>query len=189
MKNFFKVFILIAGFVLYFNANSFATVSVAAYGGYSFGRLEFNSLPDEEDLKNIVFIKGPQFGLKSHYNIELTPSIDLGLGAFFQYTRFKYYDYDGKALRTAAGLDVNFVFSTPSDFYPYVVVNYSLYDKLDLRDMGDEKISGHGVGIGCGLEYGISSNVRLSAEMMHEMLTYKKHCITMVYNGGLKILF
>ena len=185
MKNFLKVFILAAGLVLFLNVNSFANVDIAAYGGYTFSgstKIDGNKTYDGD-------FKGPQFGLKAHYNLSLSDSIGLGLGGFYQYSKYKYYDFGNeKVTRNAAGVDVALFFMVSPEISPYIRVNYSFYDKIDwlFADM-----SGHGFGAGVGLEYAFDPSIRIFAELMYEGPTYTKYSVDVdlsatVVNVGLK---
>ena len=151
MKHILKIFILLIGFVLYFNANSFANIDIGNYGGYV--------ISGDDGYDDFT---GTQFGTKAHYNIQLSSSIDLGLGAFFQYSSYEFDDGYGKLLRGALGVDVNLIFSTSaeSDFYPYVRGTYSFSDTLWSNFSG--------WGIGGGIEYAISPNLSLFTEFMYE---------------------
>ena len=188
MKSFIKL-IIATGLVLFFNVNSFASVDLAAYGGYMFSG-------DAEVAGESADISGPQFGVKGHYNIELSPSVGLGLGAYYQYTKIKVdvdYGETPKISRNAAGVDINLIFSMPTapDIFPYLRANYSFYDKLSGDTPFGETVSGHGFGIGAGLEFAITPVVRIFGEFMYEMPSYKKYGYTLdvsaaAFNIGLK---
>jgi len=167
MKNFFKVFIVTAGLLLCFNVSSFASVDVAVWGGYAFtGSADIKGSGDFD-------YSATQFGVKGHFNIELSPSVNLGLGAFFQYAKISPDDWGGlsKPKRNAIGLDVAFIFSTSTPaLFPYVRA-YCSYDKVKILG---ESISGYGLGIGGGLEFAVAQNVRLFGELMYEAPSYEK---------------
>ena len=174
MKHALKIFILLIGFVLYFNANSFANIDIAAYGGYVLSG-DFSG----EDISI-----GGHFGAKAHYNILLSSSMDLGLGAYFQYSIHdnksqprsdaeNLWSNVGVWYRKAFGLDVNLIFKEFSmpDVYPYVRGTYSFFDKIE-GNYETFVMSGKGWGIGGGIEYSISTNVGLFAELMYEKSSY-----------------
>ena len=180
MKHTLKIFILFIGFVLYFNVNSFANIDIAIYGGYllsedlAAGEL---SVRDKEEYPN------GQLGAKAHYNIQLSPSMDLGLGAFLQACLRNTYYYDGNnsrlevdTARLSFGLDVNLIFSVPSmpAVYPYVRGTYPFFNEIYVYGGGGDRqnVNGKGWGIGGGIEYSISPNVGLFAELMYEKSSY-----------------
>ena len=201
MKYVLKIFILVAGFVIYLNANSFASVDAAVYGGYVFDGMFGQS---SGSLNMGIDLTGPQFGLKGHYNLQLTPTLDLGIGAFFQYASYTVDyssagagapgDMDGK--RMAAGLDLNFIFAATSEVYPYIRVTYSLYDNLKFDDV-DVDVSGDfkGFGFGTGVEYAINPNIRVFGEFMYERPSFEEiegfdlYITAMSVNAGLKYIF
>ena len=200
MKYVLKIFILLAGFVLYFNANSFASVDAAVYGGYVFNGMYGVS---SGSMHTGFDLTGPQFGLKGHYNLQLTTTLDLGLGAFFQYASYTV-DLSGAGApsdidlkRMAAGLDLNFIFAATSEVYPYIRVTYSLYDNLESD--GDD-VSGNfkGFGFGAGVEYAINPNIRVFGEFMYERPSFELpdgvsaddlYVTAMSVNAGLKYIF
>ena len=171
MKNFLKVTILAAGLVICLNASSFAQVDVAVYGGYVFsGTVEVT----EEGLPSYdVDFSATQFGIKGHYNIEMSPAVTLGLGVFYQSEKVDPDDWGGgsKPKRTSLGADVAFLFSMDSAaVFPYVRL-YCAYDKLKIWG---ESAPGVGFGIGGGLEYAINTNIRLFGELMYEAAAWEK---------------
>ena len=184
MKNFLKVFILAAGLVLFLNVNSFANVDIAAYGGYIFsGNAKVTGYLNED-------FTGGQFGVKAHYNLELSDTIGLGLGGFFQYANISPDEGDFTIKRNALGIDIALLFMVSPEISPYIRANYSLSDKVKLEGW---TVSGHGFGIGGGLEFAINQNVRIFVEMMYEGPSYKDSGVTMdvsmaEVNAGLKFM-
>ena len=188
MKKFLKMFI-IAGFVLYFNANSFAKTDLAVWGGYIFaGNVKYSDISDiNEDFT------GTQCGFKAHYYIELSQSVDLGLGPFYQNAIFRSEEIGGfNATRNSLGVDFNFLFSIPSTpgFSPYLRAVYFFHDKLDFGYMSGK---GYGIGIGCGAEFAITKTIRLFWEFMQEPPNWKgsgssTEIINAAFNMGIKFM-
>ena len=174
MKNILKIFIIAAGFVLFFNANSFALVDVAAYGGYVFGG----------DAGGTDF-DGPQYGVKAHYNTSFALLFDLGVGAYFQQSKIKY---DGSTKRKSAdstGLDVSLIFSIVPIIHPYARGTWAFWDKTE-----DHKDNFKAYGLGAGVELTVFPFVRLFGEYMynrskHESVKFTSNAI----NAGLKVDF
>ena len=169
MKNFLKIFILAAGLVLCLNASSFAQVDLAVYGGYVFsGTVDAGDAGGDHDYS------ATQFGVKGHYNIEMSPTVGLGLGAFYQYAKVDPDEWgsgDGsKPKRTSVGLDLAFIFATSSEVFPYARV-YCAYDKLKMWGMS---ATGFGFGIGAGIEFAVMPNLRLFGELMYEHPSWEK---------------
>ena len=170
MKNFLKVFILAAGLVLCFNANSFANFSLGGWVGYA--STEIDVVGHDESFE----CTGPQFGLKAHYNIAISETFDLGIGAYFRYSKYSgsidMYDpwmgpmsFDVDFTRQSIGADINLIYQVAEGFYPYARFAYSFSDKFD---MGDESESGSGWGIGAGVEYDLNPTIILFGEIMYE---------------------
>ena len=166
MKNFLKVTILAAGLVLCLNASSFAQVDLAVYGGYVFSGTVDAGGGDEVDYS------ATQFGVKGHYNIEMSPTVGLGLGAFYQYAKVDPDDWPGgaKPKRTTVGLDLALIFATSSEVFPYARV-YCAYDKVKMWGMS---ATGFGFGAGAGIEYAIMPNLRIFGELMYEHPSWEK---------------
>ena len=189
MKNFLKVTILAAGLVLCLNASSFAQVDLAVYGGYAFSGTAEVSEPGSgsEDFD----YSAPQFGVKGHYNLELSPTFGLGLGVFYQYAKIDFDDDLGfTPKRNTFGVDVALIFSATPEVFPYVRGYYSFVDKIKAEG---ESISGHGFGIGAGLEYAIMPNLRIFGELMYEGPSWDKDGFEIDasqggFNIGLKFL-
>ena len=176
MKNFLKMFILAAGLVLCLNASSFASIDLAVWNGNAFDgnvRVKLHHAPPGagHDTEKADYT-ATQIGFKAHYNLELSPAIDLGLGVFYQYARIPHatmpIGYDDPFTRNSLGVDVAFIFSIASmpQLFPYVRVCYSFLDFLKFDK--DYDASGDGVGIGAGLELGITQNARIFFELMYE---------------------
>jgi opacity protein-like surface antigen len=170
MKKFFKVFILSAGLILCLNANSFAVdsknhqsdeskhkVELSAFIGYGL----WGSGSDLEDVSS-----GLRYGARAHYIFSLSPTFWLGIGGFFLQSNIEF-GYNSKLSRDAFGVDItlNTTLSEMPNWHPYARVTYSLRDKL-------EGLSGNGFGIGGGIQFDISHNVRLFGEIMYDRLTY-----------------
>ncbi|MCL2155022.1 MAG: YfaZ family outer membrane protein [Leptospirales bacterium] len=116
-------------------------------------------------------------------------------------------------------MDVNLIYSAYSEsgYYPYVRVTYSFSDKLKMDVEGkplfgmgstfsaNGNTSGKGWGIGGGIEYMISPNLKLFGEYMYEKSSYKSLdvedtsstspitiddfiLVTMSFNVGIKYL-
>jgi len=164
---FLKVFILTAGLVLCFNAKSFASVDLSVWGGYVFNRQSssfdgwYRNIDD--DIK--------QLGFKAHYNLSLTPSINLGLGAFFRYS-----NYEHSPSSRDAGLDIALFFTTPTTSYftPYLRAIYYLYDSYDISYQDRTDLTYQGFGIGGGIQFNITSSIKLFTELMCELPEYAR---------------
>lgn len=172
MKNIFKVFIMTAVLIVSFNVNSFALVDGAVWGGYVF-KGEFDNSSDE--------IKGVNYGLKAHYNTSLIPLIELGLGGYYEISKYKFDVMDDTLQRQSLGLDVNLILSLPI-LHPYVRGTYAFWDKFD----GDtEKFKAYG--IGAGLEFTVFPFLRVFGEYMFENTEhYSSKLKTNSVNFGLK---
>lgn len=173
MKNILKIFIIAAGFVLFFNVNSFALVDVAAWGGYVF----------KGDADGVDFDSGGQYGFKGHYNTSLVPLFDLGIGAYYQYSKLKFdkfgfYNFS----RKTAGFDVNFILSLPI-IHPYVRGTWAFMDKVESVNKRFKTY-----GIGAGVELGFLPFISLFGEYMYEKSNHKYADITSnAVNFGLKL--
>jgi len=186
MKNIIKV-IIAAGFVLYLNTNSFAIIDYAAWGGYVFS--------GDTDQKDKNF-SGRQFGIKAHLNTSRTkfdgntffiPFIDVGIGAYYQFTKVE--SNSGDVLRkNSAGLDGNLILLIPF-IYPYIQPygrgTWAFMDKIEY-DNKSFKSYGRGFGVEVTTSKGINDiNIRLFVEYMHDK---SKHDIYLkAVNYGLKI--
>jgi opacity protein-like surface antigen len=177
VKKIFIVLVISAGFFMFLPSRSFALVDASGYGGYMFnGTVEGNSDADP---------KGYNYGLKAHYNTSLFPMIELGIGAYYQNTKFKYdltaIDEE-TLLRKSAGLDMNLIVNLPI-IHPYGRLMYSFWDDLE----GDvERFKAYG--LGAGLEFTVFPFVRIFGEYIYEKTThydtdYKNNSV----NLGIKI--
>ena len=177
MKNILKVFIIAAGFVLFFNANSFALVDVAAWGGFV-----YNSNDDDG-------FKGPQIGLKAHYNTSLVTLVDWGIGLYYQQSKFFYDDNSIDDLtRTSAGLDANLILSLPI-IHPYLRGTWAFWDKVS-TDYWSDKEKFKAFGLGGGVELTVFPFVRLFSEYMYEKSKHDDLKFTSkAINLGLKLDF
>lgn len=172
MKNIFKVFIITAGLVVFLNVDSFAIVDGAAWGGYAFkGKIE-NSTEDPQGL---------QYGVKAHVNTSFLPLIELGLGGYYQMSKYKFDIMDDTIERQSAGLDVNFILSLPI-IHPYARGTYAFWDKFD---NDTEKFKAYGVG--AGLELTVFPFIRIFGEYMFENTEHNSlYLKTNSVNFGLK---
>lgn len=173
MKNIFKVFIITAGLVVFVNVNSFALVDGAAWGGYAFnGKIE-NSTEDPQ---------GVQYGVKAHYNTSLIPLIELGLGGYYQLSKYKYDIMDDTIERQSAGFDANLILSLPI-IHPYARGTYAFWDKLD-----DDAEKFKAYGAGAGLELVVFPFIRIYGEYMFENTEHNEAYLrTNSVNFGLKL--
>lgn len=158
MKNIFKVFIITAGIVLFYNVNSFALVDGAAWGGYSFnGQVEGNSSADPHGL---------QYGGKAHYNTSITPLFVFGIGGYYQYTKIKFdiLNSETDVSRKSAGVDANLILDIPLfPIDPYIRGTFGIWDKYD-NDV--ERFKAYGAGIGFELTF--FPFLRLFGEYMYD---------------------
>ena len=180
MKNFLKVCIIAAGFVLYFNANSFAVWDAAAWGGYIYdgeidpGKYEFD---------------GGQFGIKGHFNTTIVPSLlDFGVGAYYQKSKIKF-DLTGSdnITRTSVGLDANLILELPVlPLHPYARGTWAFMDRIDGKS---KNFKAYGVGLG--LEFTFFPFIRVFGEYMYEKSNHENDVayISRAVNFGLKLDF
>ncbi|MCL1911925.1 MAG: porin family protein [Leptospirales bacterium] len=184
-----KILLITAGFVLCFNANSFALVDAAGWGGLFMG-----------DGAGGDDTRGGQFGFKAHYNTSLTPLFELGVGGYYQFSRIVYDDlklnYDDLK-RQSAGLDVNLIFSLTPIVNPYFRGTWAFWDKMENypdKFYGYPKVTDtkkfRAFGLGAGLEFTIIPLLRIFGEYMYENtshygVTYNFHA----FNLGLKLNF
>ena len=177
MKNFLKVLIIAAGFVLYFNVNSFAIVDAAVWGGYVFnGTID----PGSQDFD------GGQYGLKAHYNTSLFLLFDFGIGAYYQYSKIKF-DLTGSdnLSRKTAGLDANLILTIVPIIHPYVRGTWAFMDKIE---SDNKRFKTYGAGIGA--EFTVLPFIRLFGEYMYENSSHKYMDISSnAFNLGLKVDF
>lgn len=172
MKNILKVFIMTAGLIVSFNVNSFALVDGAVWGGYAFNG-EFEGSSDEP--------KGMNYGLKAHYNTSLIPLIELGLGGYYQISKYKFDIKDDTFKRQSIGLDVNLILSLPI-IHPYVRGTYAFWDKFE-----DNTERFKAYGIGAGLEFTVFPFIRIFGEYMFENTDHDSSYLrTNAVNFGLK---
>jgi len=177
VKKIFTVLVISAGLFMFLPSQSFALVDASAYGGYMFnGKVEGNSDADP---------KGYNYGLKAHYNTSLFPMLELGIGAYYQNTKFKLdiasLD-DDTFLRKSAGLDMNLIVNLPI-IHPYGRFMYSFWDDLE----GEvERFNAYG--LGAGVELTVFPFIRIFGEYMYEKTTvedidYKNNSV----NLGIKV--
>ena len=172
MKNIFKVFIMTAGLIVSFNVNSFALVDGAVWGGYVFNG-ELENSKDEP--------KGANYGAKAHYNTSLIPLIELGLGGYYQISKYKFDIMDDTLQRQSIGLDVNLILSLPI-IHPYVRGTYAFWDKYE-----DDVERFKAYGVGAGLELTVFPFIRIFGEYMYENTEhYSSYLRTNTVNFGLK---
>ena len=178
MKNIFKVFVIAAGFVLFFNVNSFAVWDAAAWGGYV-----YSGTADPGDID----FNGWQYGFKGHYNSNVIPSLlDFGIGMYYQKTTIKF-DPSGMSdiTRTSVGLDANLILELPViPLHPYARGTWAFMDRIDGKS---KNFKAYGVGLG--LEFTIVPFVRLFAEHMYEKSNHKSDFASNAVNAGLKLNF
>lgn len=175
MKNIFKVFIITAGLVLLFNANSYALVDGSVWGGYIF-KGEAEAMPSADPT-------GGEYGVKAHYNTSLIPLIEIGLGGYYQYSRLKYDLLDNETFtRKTAGLDVNLILSLPV-IHPYLRGTYAIWDKFD-----QDKENFKAYGAGAGLEITVFPLIRVFGEYMFENTEhFDSYLKTNAVNLGIKV--
>jgi len=178
VKNFFKVSIIALGFVFFVTTNSFALVDAAVWGGYVFkGELEDNN--DDP--------KGGVYGIKGHYNTSLIPLLELGVGAYYQYSKLKIdiTNSDEDITRQTMGLDANLILGLPI-IHPYVRGTYSFYDKMEVADYSDtEKFKGYG--LGAGVEFTVFPFLRIFGEYMYDYTEHDSYIKAQSINLGLKV--
>ena len=177
MKNFLKVFIIAAGFVLCFNVNSFAIWDAAAWGGYIYSG---NTDPGDYDFD------GGQYGFKGHYNSTVIPSLlDFGIGLYYQKSKLKFDDTDDKITRTSVGLDANLIVELPViPFHPYARGTWAFMDRIDGKS---KNFKAYGVGLG--LEFTFFPFIRVFGEYMYEKSNHEADFISKAVNFGLKLDF
>lgn len=176
MKKLFTILVISAGLFMFLPSQSFALVDASAYGGYMFnGSVEGNSDADP---------KGYNYGLKAHYNTSIFPLLELGVGAYYQNTKFKYdvtAINEDTILRKSAGLDMNLIVKLPI-VHPYGRFMYSFWDEMEGNT---ERFKGYG--IGAGVELTVFPFIRIFGEYMYEKT---KNEIEFKYNSvnlGLKL--
>lgn len=176
MKKIFTVMILAAGLFLFLPAQSFALADVSAYGGYM--------LKGSIDEGSATEPKGYNYGIKAHYNTSLFPMIELGIGAYYQNTKFKFDWTPGnekKFLRMSAGLDMNIIVNLPV-LHPYGRFMYALWDDLE----GDVKRF-KGYGIGAGVEFVMFPFIRVFGEYVYEKTKHDYNFKSNSINLGIKV--
>ena len=171
MKNILKVFIITAGFVLCFNAKSFAVLDIAAYGGFI-----FNGDVEGHDFK------GGQYGFKGHYNTSFIPQlIDIGVGAYWQHSKVKV-DKASNFTRKTSGLDMNFILATPI-IHPYARFTWAFMDRIE-----SARKSFKTFGAGVGVEFTFAPFIRLFGEYMYDTANHKYGDISSnAVNFGVKV--
>ncbi len=156
MKKLLAVLVLSASFLVFVQVQSFAIADVSAYGGIMFkGDVENDSDADPKDW---------HYGLKGHYNTSLIPLIELGVGAYYQYSKitFDVTGGDEDYTRQSLGFDVNLILGLPV-VHPYARLTYSIWDKFD-----DDKVNFKGYGAGAGLEITFFPFLRAFGEYMYD---------------------
>lgn len=125
--DFFKILLLAGGLVFAVHQNGYAGLDVEAYGGYSFR----GTLKGEE-------VKGPVKGITAHYNGSFLPTLDIGIGAFYQVSELEYErdDRDAEATRKTLGMDLNLVMDFPL-LHPYGRLTWGVVDVFE--DEGAKK--------------------------------------------------
>lgn len=176
MKKIFTAMVISAGIFMFLPSQSFALVDASLYGGYMFnGSVEGFSGVDS---------KGYNYGLKAHYNTSLIPLVELGIGLYYQNTKFKYDrapNAEEKLLRKSAGLDMNLILNLPI-IHPYGRFMYALWDDLE----GDvEKFKAYG--LGAGLEFTVFPFIRIFGEYMYEKTTHGNDFKNNSVNLGIKV--
>jgi hypothetical protein len=171
VKDIIKIIIMV-GFVLCFNTNSFASVfyavNYAAWGGYV-----FNGKTESADLD------GRQFGINAHLHYPYS-NIPFRLGVYYQFTKVKS-DHGDVLRKNSAGLDVNIIWELTS-FCPYVRGTWAFMDKID----NDNK-SFKSYGVGFGVEYFMGSGLRLFGEYMYDKSRHDIDINLHSVNVGLKL--
>lgn len=179
MKNIFKVFVITAGIILFYNVNSFALVDGAAWGGYSFnGQVEGNSSADPHGL---------QYGAKAHYNTGLIPMLVLGVGGYYQYTKVKFdiLNSETDVKRQSAGIDANLIVDIPVfPIDPYVRGTFAIWDKYDNNV---ENFKAYGAGLG--IEITFLPFMRVFGEYMFDKTDHDGYLKMNSVNLGLKVDF
>ena len=179
VKNFIKASIMALGLVFAVNTNSFALVDAAVWGGYVFsGEQEDNSGADP---------KGGEYGIKGHYNTSVLPLLELGIGAYYQYSKIKFdiLDSDEDMTRKTIGFDANLILSLPI-LHPYIRGTYSIWDDISYSGYNDtEKFKGYG--IGAGLEFTVAPFIRIFGEYMYDYTEHDAYFKSHAANIGLKI--
>lgn len=180
MKNYLKILIIAFALVFYVNTNSFAIVDAGVWGGYLFnGEIEDFSKAD---------LKGGQYGLKAHYNTSLIPLLELGVGAYYQYSMLKYdySSFDEDVTRQTIGLDANLILGLPI-VHPYIRGTYAFWDKLKFgdEDADTEKFKGYGAGLG--VELTVFPFIRIFGEYMYDYTDHDFYIKSHSANIGLKL--
>jgi len=158
VKNLLKVFILISVLVLCFSAKSFASVDLSVWGGYS--SIEYGS-----HFEDILGGHQLRLGIKGHYNIPLGQWFDLGLGVFFYYMNGTI----AAPVGNVGGADIALFFIPPfmPRLCPYFRTTYALYNNIKshhTNNTNDTIVRGNERGFG--IEFAVSSSIRLFAEYM-----------------------
>jgi len=178
VKKFLKLTIISALLVGFMEATSFALVDAAVWGGYVFnGKIEGS---DNSDTK------GGQYGLKAHYNTSLMPLLELGVGAYYQYSKLTQdiTSSDDDFTKQSLGIDGNLILSLPV-IHPYLRGTYCLWDKIEAGNVSDtEKFKGYG--FGAGVEVTVFPFFRLFGEYMYEYSDHDAYFKSQSINLGLK---
>lgn len=181
VKSFLKVSIISLGLVFFATTSSFALVDASIYGGYIFsGKVE------GIDTSNF---KGRDYGVKAHYNTSVFPLMELGVGGYYQVTKYKYdvSSATNDLTRDNIGVDVNLILTIPI-IHPYIRGTYSLWDKLKNSDIEyDDTTKFKGYGAGAGAEFTFFPFLRIFGEYMYEYTDHDDHLKSQSVNLGLKI--
>ncbi len=178
MKNFLKVSIISLGLVLFATTSSFALVDGSIYGGYVFsGKIE------GVDLSNF---KGYDYGAKAHYNTSIFPLIELGIGGYYQVSKYKYdiSSSNTDLTRNNFGIDANLILTTPI-VHPYLRGTYGLWDKVK-GDGYSDTVKLKGYGAGAGVELTFFPFMRVFGEYMYDYTDHDGYIKTSSVNLGLK---
>ncbi len=177
VKNFLKVSIISLGFVVFATTSSFALVDGAVWGGYVFkGELEGNN-------KDAT---GGNYGIKGHYNTSLFPLLELGVGAYYQYSKLTVDLGSNEDIkRSSIGLDANLILGTPI-VHPYLRGTYSFVDKVDVAGESDT-VKFKGYGYGAGLELTVAPFLRIFGEYMYDYSDHDSYLKSQSVKLGLKM--
>jgi len=183
VKNFLKIFVVAASFVLLFNTSSFAIVDLAVWGGWVHGgKMDYDILA--ASIKGEKF-KGPQIGIKGHVNTSIVPFIELGVGLFSQSSDLKVdlTKPDEKIKRNTSGFDVNFILDFPG-IKPYVRGTWAFHDKIDTIQTRWKTF-----GVGGGVELSLFF-IKLYGEYMYDTSKHKLGDVSAkTFNMGVKLGF
>lgn len=175
MKNFTRILILTGGLIFFINSNSYAMVDVSAYAGFTRGNIE-----------NVDDFSAYHFAGKAHYNTSLAPLVEMGFGAYYEWSRIKPDFSDSKATelnRKALGLDFNLILTIPI-INPYARLTYGIFDKVE----GDKEYF-KAWGLGAGLEIVILPFFRIFGEYMYDVTDHGNYVKLTSKTGNLGVKF